>query len=172
MNVAVVGVTFGDFNGCSEQEMKTMCGQRVSLVHNPDNRHDSQAIAVMFQGRRLGYIAKDLLPRAHSEKWTAQLFNIINAGRSSRLNAIYAKIELHTDSVWRVLNGAGAGDVMELMYDGGTNPNVTRHVAFKYTIPQQGLFASSTPGYEHRCFRVDRVKSVVNVSGAYNECVV
>lgn len=56
----VVGVTFANPDGTSRQEIisKMQKGNPVSLVREPNNLYDPNAIAVYFGEEQVGYIAR------------------------------------------------------------------------------------------------------------------
>ena len=67
----VAGVTFRNPDGTPRQEIIRDCsqGEWLELIREPDNRHDSNAIAVRRRksGEQLGYISSDLAFRMAGE---------------------------------------------------------------------------------------------------------
>ena len=67
----VAGVTFCNPDGTRRQDIIRDCsqGERLELIREPDNRHDSHAIAVRRKksGEQLGYISSDLAFRMADE---------------------------------------------------------------------------------------------------------
>jgi hypothetical protein len=72
------------------------------------------------------------------------------------------------DRVRRVLQHARCRDAMYLVYDGGTVPNAPRLGAF-VSVDGESFFAQTPDdeGAELRKFRLDRVREIVNVTGAF-----
>jgi hypothetical protein len=71
------------------------------------------------------------------------------------------------ERVRRVLQNAQRRDAMCLVYDGGTVPNAPRLGAF-VSVDGESFFAQTPDdeGAELRKFRLDRVREIVNVTGA------
>lgn len=66
----IVGVSHKNPDGSSRQKIIARCsvGERLRLVREPDNPHDSQAIAVVREsGEQLGYISSDVAFRLADE---------------------------------------------------------------------------------------------------------
>ena len=74
----VVGVTFEDRQAVCEQLHK---GAALSLIREPDNYYDTNAIGVLFKGKKCGYISRDL---------AADLVDLIDGGLN--LEAIVTEV--------------------------------------------------------------------------------
>ena len=54
----IAGVTYSNEDGADRQDLIVQCkpGDEVVLVREPDNPHDSAAIAVYWKGHQIGYV--------------------------------------------------------------------------------------------------------------------
>lgn len=92
--IAVVGVTFRNPDGTNRQQLlrKCMPGDPVALLHEPENKHDPNAIAVCTGAGQIGY-----LPRAFAAEYPEYMHGTIKritgGGEGQSLGCI---IELET----------------------------------------------------------------------------
>ncbi len=66
-------------------------GDRLSLIREPENRHDANAVRVEWNGRRLGYV-----PRAENRALAAAM------DRGERVEARVRRLKRHRDPWQRV----------------------------------------------------------------------
>jgi hypothetical protein len=113
MSLPVAGTTWNDAKGMTKGDLKKI--RHVKLVAEPDNDHDTQAIAVLFASKdgkwlKLGDVPATLLPFAHKSRWTERHWFIGETGtfrprapNLSKKDEVFCRLQSTRDQIVRSL---------------------------------------------------------------------
>jgi len=112
--LSVVGMVYNGLHGLTHGQLqdKFMYAE-VTLVAEPENPYDSEAVAVYVGGHKVGHIPRRETHHVHNGNLCALKWGVASVGRNA-YQSIYMTLEPWADAVRRRMCTFERGDVLEL----------------------------------------------------------
>jgi hypothetical protein len=165
--LSVVGMVYNGLHDLTHDQLRDkFLYAEVTLVAEPENPYDVEAVAVFIGGHKVGHIPRRETHHVHNHNLCALKWGVASVGRNA-YQSIYMTLQPWADAVRRRMGTFERGDVLELVYGAGSTSGVARLVS--YVRAGDKTFYALTEQGGLRQFRYEKVTALVNVSGAFRE---